>query len=54
MTKQKFEERIDELIGEYILANPDYEDIHICYTLSWRGLADEWTIDMDITKTTKR
>ena len=54
MTKQKFEERIDALIEEYILDNPDYEDIHICYTLSWRGLADEWTIDVDLTRQMKQ
>lgn len=43
----------DELIEEYVLDNPDYEDVCICNTQSWRGLADEWMINMDITKQKK-
>ena len=53
MNKKQFEERIDALLEEYILDNPNYEDIHICYTLSWFGLADKWMIDVDITKQKK-
>ena len=53
MTKQEFEERMDALIEEYILDNPDYEDVNICNTQSWRGLADEWLVNVDIIKQKK-
>lgn len=53
MTCQEFEKRIDALIEEYTLDNPDYEDIHISYIQSWKGEPNEWMIDVDITKREK-
>jgi len=53
MTKKEFEERLENLIDEYILENDDYEDINICHTTSWRHLPDEWMIDVSIRKQKK-
>jgi len=54
MTRQEFEQRLDDLIDEYICENDDYEDVCICHTTSWRQLPDEWMIDVAIEKQKKR
>jgi len=54
MTRQEFEQRLDDLIDEYICENDDYEDVCICHTTSWRQLPDEWMIDVAIKKQKKR
>lgn len=53
MTRQEFEQRLDDLIDEYILENDEYEDIDICHTISSRQLPDEWMIDVSIKKQKK-
>ena len=49
MTRQEFEQRIDQLIREYILNN-DNEDINICNKVSWMGMSREWLVDISVRK----
>lgn len=49
MDRQEFEQRIDQLLREYIL-NSDNEDINICNKVSWAGMSREWLVDISVRK----